>query len=694
MNRLLAYLLVSLSCLPMAAQTSIINDESKLRFFIGTFDEGIHTEEKRYGRHTLMTDTAMTDPHTNGEVKVVAPGSTMSYRLGNDRVGAQAERISYTMEVTPETSLFVYQYAVVMEDPAHEPWEQPKFEITVTNQGQVFDQQCGYYKVVSAEHIPGFKSNGKIRYKDWTSVGIDLSRYMGQTVTIEFTTFDCQRTAHFGYSYFNAFYGKLELKVKFCEGDEFAEIIAPPGFNYKWHPTGETTRRIKVSSKDLYKNYTCTITSVTGCELELPTELVIRNAFLKVKARTSKYQEGFNLSCHGSNDGSIEVEVKGGYHPYRIIWEDGNTEFTRQGLPAGVYRATVWDAVECSKSVEVTLQEPAPIGLDIYKRDVSCFGGNDGQITLNLRGKNPARYDFLWSHGATTQQVENLAKGIYQVRISSKQECSTYDIEITEPVEMFVSKHVSPVSCHGGKDGSIAFEVTGGAPPYNYKWDRRGLSGHRSDSLLAGIYNVAISDQNGCVFNERIEITGPPAFSVDYSTSDYNGWEICCYGDANGSILIERINGGQGPYQIEWWDGNTSNFRGELKAGAYELKLKDQKGCETNVTINLRQPPALKVVTNLQKDNILRKVKQLRFRARGGVPPYNYTVDKNGEQLKSHTGPGMVLYTTKGGSYLGAFVDSNGCEAEASKTIMKVVKTRQRRKKPNLYVKDVCKPLQ
>ena len=188
MLRLLGIILVLINCLQAAAQTSIINNESQLRFFIGTFDEGILQEAKVFGRHTLMTDTALTDPYTNGEVKVVPPGSNLSYRLGNDQVGAQAERISYTMKVTPETSLFVYQYAVVMEDPAHEVWEQPKFEITVTNQGEIFDPQCGYYKVISAAHIPGFKSIDKIRYKDWTSVGIDLSRYVGETVTIEFTT--------------------------------------------------------------------------------------------------------------------------------------------------------------------------------------------------------------------------------------------------------------------------------------------------------------------------------------------------------------------------------------------------------------------------------------------------------------------------------------------------------------------------
>ncbi len=687
MNRLLAILLVFISGFPLSAQTSVIDDESKLRFFIGSFDHGIHTEEKRYGRHTLMTDTAATDPFTDGQIKVVAPGSNMSYRLGNSRVRAQAERISYTMEVTPETSLFVYQYAVVMEDPSHEPWEQPKFEITVTNQGEVFDEKCGYYKVVSAEHIPGFVSLGNIRYKDWTSVGIDLSPYMGQTVTIQFTTFDCQRGAHFGYSYFNAFYSKLELKVKFCEGDEFAEIIAPPGFEYKWQPTGETTRSIKVNSKDIFKSYTCTITSVTGCSVDLPTELVVRNAFIKLNTKST------DLSCHGSNDGTIDVLVKGGYPPYRIAWEDGSTEFNRRGLAGGIYKATVWDAVECSKTVEVNLNEPAGIGIDIYKTDVSCFGGADGKINLSLRGKKPGNYKFKWSHGPTTQQVEALAKGSYQVQVSSKEECSTFSIDIDEPQEMFVSKQVSMVSCHGGSDGAIAFQVSGGAPPYNYRWDRRGLKGQRGDSLKAGIYNVAISDQNGCTFNEQVEITGPPSFTVDYSTSNYNGYEICCYGDANGSILIESINGGQGPYYIEWWDGNTSNFRSELKAGAYKLKLKDQKGCETNLTINLRQPPALKVVTNLQKDNILRKVKQLRFKARGGVAPYNYQIDKNGEHLKSDSGPGMVLYTTKGGSYLGAFVDSNGCEAKATKTIMQVDKTRHRRKKPNLYVKDVCKPL-
>ena len=38
-------------------------------------------------------------------------------------------------------------------------------------------------------------------YKPWSSVGLDLSGYIGQNVTLRFTTYDCALGGHFGYAY-------------------------------------------------------------------------------------------------------------------------------------------------------------------------------------------------------------------------------------------------------------------------------------------------------------------------------------------------------------------------------------------------------------------------------------------------------------------------------------------------------------
>ncbi|MEO7082456.1 MAG: hypothetical protein ABIY71_13055, partial [Flavobacteriales bacterium] len=106
------------------------------------------------GRHTIMSGPG-TDPNTDGAIPVVAPGGgAYSARLGNRNTDAEAERLSYTINVDASNALFVYRYAVVLEDPSHDPSEQPRFEIRMFDQsGASID--CGVYNVYSTSGIPG-----------------------------------------------------------------------------------------------------------------------------------------------------------------------------------------------------------------------------------------------------------------------------------------------------------------------------------------------------------------------------------------------------------------------------------------------------------------------------------------------------------------------------------------------------------
>ena len=230
------------------------------------------------GRHTIMSGGAF-DSYTDFNVPMVSPdGGTYSVRLGNEYVDSEAEKLSYSMVVSPDNALFVYRYAVVFEDPDHDPEDQPRFEI------RMFDQSgasipCGIYNVYSTAGIPGFVETvdfegDVIRYKNWTSVGMDLSQYMGQTVTIEFSTGDCSLGAHFGYAYIDCECAPLVINSEFCPGNQVVVLEAPEGFaSYLWS-NGETTPSITVLQPTTGQTFTCTVTSVTGCQLTLSAVLL------------------------------------------------------------------------------------------------------------------------------------------------------------------------------------------------------------------------------------------------------------------------------------------------------------------------------------------------------------------------------------------------------------------------------------
>jgi len=221
------------------------------------------------GRHTIMTGNG-TDPVACDDITVVAPGYTTSARLGNSGTGAQAERLSYTYAVTAANALFTYQYAVVLEDPGHGPADQPRFEIRVLNAGgQVISPQCGYYQVTAAANIEGFRTCGAVRYRAWTPVGIDLSGFVGQNITIEFSTGDCDLGGHFGYAYIVGECNPLEIQVDYCPSNSDQAILtAPKGFSYLWS-NGQTTQQISISDPPNGSVYSCTLTAVTGCQVTL-----------------------------------------------------------------------------------------------------------------------------------------------------------------------------------------------------------------------------------------------------------------------------------------------------------------------------------------------------------------------------------------------------------------------------------------
>jgi gliding motility-associated-like protein len=233
------------------------------------------------GRHTIMSGTG-TDPNTCDVVHVVSPGGLYSARVGNEQVGGEAETLSYRITVTPQSSLFIYKYAVVLQDPGHDPSEQPRFQVRVLNSaGQLIDPTCGEYTVVAAPGLSGFQncinqSGDEIRYRDWTTVGLNLSAYLGQTITIEFETGDCSPGGHFGYAYVDAYCSPLQIGATYCSGSFAAQLTAPIGFSYLWN-TGETTQTILVNNPSAGLNYSCTLTSVTGCTVVISTVLQLED---------------------------------------------------------------------------------------------------------------------------------------------------------------------------------------------------------------------------------------------------------------------------------------------------------------------------------------------------------------------------------------------------------------------------------
>jgi gliding motility-associated-like protein len=226
------------------------------------------------GQHVIMTGNGL-DPNSCGQIPVVAPGSIYSARLGNDESGYGAERLRYTFSITPENTLIIYKYAVILENPSgHAPSEQPRFEAKLLDQnGNIIP--CTYYFVVSGPGS-GFQNCGGVQYKTWTTIGVDVTPYIGQTVTLDFATGDCDLGAHFGYAYVDAGCAPFVIDSRYCEvqnGLNIAVLTAPAGFqSYLWSNGGTGSTNIVINPQQ-GQVITCQITSVNGCVANLQATL-------------------------------------------------------------------------------------------------------------------------------------------------------------------------------------------------------------------------------------------------------------------------------------------------------------------------------------------------------------------------------------------------------------------------------------
>jgi gliding motility-associated-like protein len=203
-----------------------------------------------YNRHTIIDKNflPMLDPF--GSFPTLCPnGSKYSIRLGSTDTLRKAERVSYTFTIPPGASQYnlIFSYAVVLQNPAHVPVQQPRFTVKTFDVTDSTDINCASFDFVAAANLPGFKlapgsafQRAFIYYKDWSSTVINLNGYAGKTVRIAFTANDCALGAHFGYAY-------LDLTEScsspvtgnaYCTGQTSLTLSSPSGFgSYTWYKT-------------------------------------------------------------------------------------------------------------------------------------------------------------------------------------------------------------------------------------------------------------------------------------------------------------------------------------------------------------------------------------------------------------------------------------------------------------------------
>lgn len=385
------------------------------------------------GRHTVFQKPGSIDPRTCGGLYTLPKGENFSAKLGNENVNSEAEQLRYRITVTNETNLFIYKYAVVLQDPGHDPSEQPSFTIEVTdNSGKIIDPVCGYYYVFAQQGLPNWHScsENEVIWKDWTTVGIDLTPYIGQTINIVFTTRDCAQSGHYGYAYISAYCSNLQIVYGYCPNDTIATVTAPPGFSYLWG-NGDKAQTTIIHNPVFGMVDSCILTSANGCKVTIKGSF--KPTLVAAEFSSEPQCEGSplpftDLSTINQNlitnwtwdfgDGTPRVSnIQNPQHTYKTygMYNASLIAYSTDGCPD-----TTTKTVEVIKIPDATFS-PAHTCSRKMTNDTIYF---DKQLRLEVP-EGSSRY--VWNTGDTTNSILVTEERWYKVEIENENLCTNAD---------------------------------------------------------------------------------------------------------------------------------------------------------------------------------------------------------------------------------------------------------------------------
>lgn len=255
---------------------------------------------------------------------------------------------------------------------------------------------------------------------------------------------------------------------------------------YLWS-TGETTKDIIEKSAGIY---TVTITDASGCS-------ITQDYTIEAKSPIEIVGTTVPSSCGENFDGSISVEVSGGTGTFTYSWSTGQISQSIENLSPGTYSLTVTDENGCTAEFSSEVTGGVGVNISGTVSDVTCKNADDGSIVLEMMsGESP--FTFEWSNGATSQNLENIGPGTYNVTVEDKNGCSASStFVIVEPEALILNFILTQAGCNGGDDGSITSLVEGGTGIYNYVWST-GATSPSINNIPGGSYSLTITDENGC----------------------------------------------------------------------------------------------------------------------------------------------------------------------------------------------------
>lgn len=309
------------------------------------------------------------------------------------------------------------------------------------------------------------------------------------------------------------------------------------------------------------------------------------------------------------------------------------------------------------------LQQCTLSGQVLEQLPPTCANSRDGQLRLTATdGAGPFEFRINGSLiTGDTVTFTSLNAGEQVIVITDQSACiDTLRVELLQAdsfrLNLFVEQELS---CADSTDAILVGNVQGGQGPYQFDWRGQNSTTNRLEGIGPGIYSLLVEDNNGCLLEDSIQLVSPLPIVLDFDIQAPR-----CPNTADGSLTVLPI-GGEGPYQILWNTGATTEQISNLNSGLYEVSVTDSRGCQRIASTQLEAPVELKVdsFTVTPVNCFGGNSGSARVWVSGGSQPYNYRWGDSNGQTDS------VAVGLTAGSYQLSITDQNGCEIQAEVAI-------------------------
>lgn len=352
-------------------------------------------------------------------------------------------------------------------------------------------------------------------------------------------------------------------------------VSGPDGpFTYLWS-NGAVTEDISNLTAGVY---TVTVTNANDCNTI--GVFTVSNIAGAVVTEVISHQQ-----CVGQNSGAIDISVSETITSY--AWSNGATTQDVASLSPGIYTVVVTAATGCvtSKTFEVLPANPIILSSGVINE---ICGNMEGEINLEVSG-GVSPYQYVWSNGASTQDLTDLFQNTYSVTVTDANSCAAVKSvtvmnivgQCSVACDLAINNATVVQETCGNANGSISISAFSSNAPILYSWNN-GATTSSLSNLSAGAYSVTLTDAEDCSVTSSYTIVNNAGNLLITNPIVVN--EVC--GNNNGSINIST-SGGNGTLSYLWSNGAVTQDLSGISEGVYSVTVTDLTNCSVNASFSV-----------------------------------------------------------------------------------------------------------